>query len=64
MGPDLEMKAGYKARKFRGGGKGEGLKHVDHVRVAWNTIEQARVVPELVMWLRASALDSDSLGAQ
>lgn len=54
----------YKARKLRGSGRGEGLKHEDHAGMAWNMLEQARVVPELVVWLRASILDSDCLAAQ
>lgn len=58
------MKLSYKARKLRGEGRGEGLKHEDHARVAWNMLEQVRVVPELVVWLTASILDSDCLAAQ
>lgn len=45
-----------------GDGRGKSLKHEDHARVAWNMLDQVRIVPELV-WLRASSLDSDCLGA-
>lgn len=62
IGPDIEMKPGFKARKLRVGGGEESLN--GSRKSGTEQLKKSRVILEFIMKLRALIVDSDCLDVQ